>query len=140
MPSSTHFYMNFMMLQWVTHAMNLTRYVNLFKYLALVPIVGQTKAKEMSEPEDQDYYGIGSRSARWSLNLLIGLVFSSLSPLICLFTLVNFALCRLVYGYLIVYAEERKPDLGGVFFMQQLNHLMKGLVIYAALMVGVILR
>ena len=27
MPSSTHYYLNFLVLQWVTHAMNLTRYV-----------------------------------------------------------------------------------------------------------------
>lgn len=27
MPSSTHYYLNFLVLQWVTHAMNMTRYV-----------------------------------------------------------------------------------------------------------------
>ena len=27
MPTSTHYYLNFLVLQWVTHAMNLTRYM-----------------------------------------------------------------------------------------------------------------
>jgi len=140
MPSATHFYLNFMVLQWVTHSMNLTRYMNLIKYLTLRPIVGQQKAKDLSEPEDQDYYGFGSRSARWTNLLVIALVFSSLSPLIMLLALINFALCRLIYGYLVVFAETRKPDLGGAFFVQQLQHLHKGLYIYVTLMIGVLLR
>jgi len=140
MPSASHFYLNFMMLQWVTHAMNLTRYINLFKFLALQPILGKEQAKVHSEPEDQDYYGFGSRSARWTTLLVIALVFCSLSPLVSLLAFVNFAVCRLVYGYLLVFAEERKPDTGGVFFAQQLEHLMKALFVYAALMVGVLLR
>lgn len=140
LPSATHFYLNFMVLQWVTHAMNLTRYINLFKYLALLPILGQTQAKGLSEPEDQDYYGFGSRSARWAIMTSIAIVFCSLSPLISILTFANFALCRLVYGYLITYAEEKKPDLGGIFFVQQLEHLLKGLSLYVALMIGVLLR
>uniref|UniRef100_A0A7S4VV24 CSC1/OSCA1-like 7TM region domain-containing protein n=2 Tax=Alexandrium monilatum TaxID=311494 RepID=A0A7S4VV24_9DINO len=140
MPSATHFYLNFMVMQWVTHAMNLTRYINLVKYLAFLPILGEHRAKELSEPEDQDYYGFGSRGARWTMNVVIVLVFCQLSPLIALLGLGNFLICRLVYGYLMVYAEGHKPDLGGVFFVQQLVHLQKSIFIYSALMVGVLLR
>lgn len=35
LPFSTHFYMNFIVLQWLTHAMNLLRYVNLSKFTTL---------------------------------------------------------------------------------------------------------
>lgn len=140
MPSATHFYLNFMVLQWVTQALDLTRYMNLFKYLALKPIFGEQGAKERSEPEDQDFYGIGSRSARWTIWLIISLVFCQLSPLISILALVNAGICRLVYGYLLVFGERRKPDLGGVFFVQQLEHVRKGLLIYLVLMIGVLLR
>lgn len=140
MPSASHFYLNFMVLQWVTHSMNITRYMNLIKYLAMRPIVGARRAKELCEPEDQDYYGLGSRSARWTIMLTIALVFCTLSPLISILTLINFALCRLIYGYLVVYAEHQKPDLGGVFFVQQMKHLQTGLFIYVTLMIGMLAR
>jgi len=140
MPMATHFYLNFMVMQWVTHAMNLTRYMNLAKFVAFLPVLGERSAKELSEPEDQDYYGFGSRSARWTVNMVIVLVFCQVSPLISLLGLVCFLITRLVYGYLLVYAEDPKPDLGGVFFVQQLVHLQKGLFIYLALMIGVLLR
>jgi len=138
LPKASHFYLNFMVMQWVTHAMNLTRYVNLIKFLMLRMIYGATTAKEMSEPEDQDFYGIGSRSARWAVNLIIGLVFSSICPLICLLVCLNFLICRLVYGYLLVFAETPKVDLGGDFFVRMLLHVQHGLVIYVALMVGLL--
>merc|ERR1719502_220810 len=93
-------------------------------------------AKKMSEPEDQDYYGIGSRSARFSINLVIGIVFSTLSPIIAMLTFINFALCRVFYGYMIVFAEEKKADLGGVFFVSQLKNTIVGTLIYNILMIG----
>merc|ERR1719263_332494 len=113
LPLASHFYLNFMVMQWVTHAMNLTRYVNLIKFLMLRMVCDSRSAKNLSEPEDQDYYGIGSRSARWTINLVIGIVFSSLCPLINVLCFVNFALTRLIYGYLIPFAETKKADLGG---------------------------
>mmetsp|Transcript_34794 Transcript_34794/g.63350 ORF Transcript_34794/g.63350 Transcript_34794/m.63350 type:complete len:761 (+) Transcript_34794:77-2359(+) len=140
LPKASHFYLNFMVMQWVTHAMNLTRYINLVKFLMLRMLYGDKDAKKLSEPEDQDYYGVGSRSARWAVNLVIGLVFSSISPLICLLCCMNFLICRLVYGYLLVYAEIPKVDLGGEFFVRMLIHVQHGLVIYVALMVGVLYK
>ena len=35
-------------------------------------------------------------------------------------------------GYLLVYSETTKPDLGGEFWCLQLQHLQKGLFLYAA--------
>jgi hypothetical protein len=139
MPDATHFYMDFFMLQWVAEAINFMRHVPLAKFL-LWRAMGHDseKAKELAEPEDQDYYGIGSRSARFTINMLVAIIFSTLSPLMCLFALVLMAVCRLFYGYLIVFAETKKPDLGGVFFYTQLQHLMVGVGIYNVLMIGVL--
>ncbi|CAE7949868.1 RSN1, partial [Symbiodinium sp. KB8] len=33
LPKATHFYMNFLVVQWSTHVINLLRYVNLAKFL-----------------------------------------------------------------------------------------------------------
>merc|ERR1719235_917522 len=118
--------------------MNLTRYVILFKFLSFRKFYDEEEAREMSEPEDQDYYGIGSRSARFTINMVIALVYGTLSPPIGILALINFLVCRLVYGYLIPFAETKKADTGGAFFVAQLKHLFVGLGIYSVMMTGVL--
>jgi len=138
MPSATHFYCNFIVLQWFSHAMNITRYIPLIKFLIFRRMYSEKEAADMAEPEDQDYYGIGSRSARHVINLLIGIIFCTLCPPITVLVWMNFILCRVVYGYLIIFAETKKPDLGGEFWVTKLKHVYVGLVIYVALMAGVL--
>merc|ERR1719335_1372295 len=130
--------MNFLVLQWVTHAMILMRYVPLSKFKAWSVLFPEEEAREMSEPEDQDYYGLGSRSARFTINLVIGIVYGTLSPPINLLVFINFAVCRLLYGYLIPFAETKKADLGGPFWVAQLEHLFIGNIIYCICMIGVL--
>jgi len=138
MPHATHFYMNFLVLQWTTHAMILLRYVPLSKFLGFRNLYEEEEARAKAEPEDQDYYGLGSRSARFTINMVIGIVYSTLSPTVALLAWTNFACCRLFYGYLIPFAETKKPDLGGVFWVTKLEHVFIGNVIYCILMTGVL--
>jgi len=140
LPGATHFYLNFIVMQWATHGIVMTRYMVLFKFIGLRALMGKRRAVELAEPEDQDYYGIGSRSARWSATLLIGIIFSTLSPMIAGLTFINFVLCRICYGYLLVFAETRKPDSGGLFFVNGLMHVQYGVMIYVVLMIGVMAR
>jgi hypothetical protein len=138
MPAATHFYMNYVVLQWGTHALNLVRYVMLGKFLIAQRLYEDEKAREMSEPEDQDYYGIGSRSARFTINMCIGIIYGTLSPPIPVLTYINFWLCRVIYGYLMPFAENKKEDLGGAFYVNSLHHLFVGNIIYVVLMSGVL--
>lgn len=140
MPSATHFYLNYLCLQCVTHAQSLLRTAQLGKFLALRAILEEDRAKELAEPEDQDYNGIGSRSARFAFLLVLVLVFCTLSPLITGLGYINFFIIRTVYGYLLVFAETKKPDLGGVFWYTQLKHVQQGLLVYIILMTGVLLE
>eukprot|EP00416_Gambierdiscus_australes_P025159 CAMPEP_0171079748 /NCGR_PEP_ID=MMETSP0766_2-20121228/15448_1 /TAXON_ID=439317 /ORGANISM="Gambierdiscus australes, Strain CAWD 149" /LENGTH=421 /DNA_ID=CAMNT_0011536959 /DNA_START=15 /DNA_END=1281 /DNA_ORIENTATION=+ len=140
LPQATHFYLNYMVMQWVVHAMNLTRYIQLAKFLLYRAAVGKIRAVQLAEPEDQDYYGLGARSARWSLDLVLAQVFCSITPLMTLVTFLNFLITRVFYGYLVVFAETRKPDMGGPFFMKQMFHVQFGLLIYVLLMMGVFAR
>jgi len=116
--------------------MNMTRYVPVLKYLFFRCFYNEKDAKLASEPEDQDYYGIGSRGARWMNSMVIGLVFCQIQPLILIVVVAHFAVCKFVYGYLIVFAESRKSDIGGHIFQHQLRHLEFGLVTYILLMTG----
>merc|ERR1740116_789845 len=141
MPYATHFYMNFLVLAWATHAMGMMRYVPLAKFKMAMKIFGNEEdAKRVAEPEDQDYYGIGGRSARWAIFMTIGIVYGTLSPPINVLTFINFAVSRIAYGYLMVFAETRKADLGGVFFVKKMEQMMVALIIYGILMTGVLMQ
>eukprot|EP00932_Pfiesteria_piscicida_P003363 SRR837773.13278.p1 GENE.SRR837773.13278~~SRR837773.13278.p1 ORF type:complete len:159 (-),score=20.95 SRR837773.13278:702-1178(-) len=50
MPSSTHFYLEYLLVQWGVQALNITRYLNLVKYLALRQLYDPREAKQLSEP------------------------------------------------------------------------------------------
>mmetsp|Transcript_9819 Transcript_9819/g.18248 ORF Transcript_9819/g.18248 Transcript_9819/m.18248 type:complete len:827 (+) Transcript_9819:152-2632(+) len=139
LPTATHFYMNYLVLQWATHFTNLCRTSNLGKYIFNKKVMGYPHPKELSEPEDQDYYGIGSRSARFSINMCIGIVYGTMSPPITVLCFLNFAVCRLVYGYLLPFAEIKKNDLGGNFFVHQLHETYVGNGLYCIAMTGVLL-
>jgi hypothetical protein len=140
MPTATHFYLKYCILQPVTHGMNLTRYVYVGKFIFFTKIVDEDRARELSEPEDQDYYGMGSRSARFTLMLVIGLVFGTICPLMHIVVLLNFLACRLIYGYLIPFHESRKVDLGGAHWAMQMLHTHHGLLIYIVLMTGILVQ
>jgi len=140
LPLASHFYLNYLPLQWVTHAQNMLRLANLFKFKAFSATLGKAVAVKKAEPEDQDYYGLGSRSARFTFMLVLTLTFCTLSPLITMLGFVNFWVCRKCYGYLCVFCETKKPDLGGFFYVSQLHHVSEGLFIYIILMTGVLLE
>lgn len=137
MPSCTHYYMNYVAMQSYVHAMVLTRYVPLTKYRIHSRTHDEQEAKDMAEPEDQDYYGMGSRTARWSTMLCIGVVYGTLSPPVSLLSLMLFFWIRLVYGYMFNWAETKKSDLGGIFFVRALHNTWTSLHIYLILMIGV---
>lgn len=138
MPKATQFYMDFLMLQWGEHAMNFLRLIPLAKFLIYKHFYDEVDAKKMSEPEDQDFFGIGSRSARFTISLLMGIIFCTLSPITPIMASILFGFMRIFYGYLVVFAEVKKPDLGGVFFNTQLKHILLGVGIYNVLMISVL--
>lgn len=139
MPTASHFYLNLYPTQWATQSMEFMRYIPLGKFHAFKRLLGdELKAHDKAEPEDQDYYGKGSRSARLTIFLVIATTFCTLSPLMCLLAYIHFYLCRLFYGFMFVWAEIPKPDLGGAFWHSQLKHVQQGMFIYIVLMSGVL--
>mmetsp|Transcript_70658 Transcript_70658/g.153451 ORF Transcript_70658/g.153451 Transcript_70658/m.153451 type:complete len:835 (+) Transcript_70658:103-2607(+) len=139
-PLASHFYLNYIPMQWALHGMDLMRYVILMKFMAFRTIMEEEVARAKSEPEDQDFYGMGSRSARFTLEAVVCIVFSTLSPLITVLGFLNFVIRRIVFGYLIAFAESRKPDLGGAFWVSKLHHVQVGMYFYIMLMTGVLLK
>jgi len=138
---TTHFFLNIFVLQWTTLGLEFTRYVQLIKYFLWKKICATAQeASDYSEPEDQDYYGIGARNARCASIFVIGVAFVSLCPLISLLALISFVLIRIFLGYQVVYAETRKPDIGGHFWVTSLKQCHYGLLIYVLCMTGVLIE
>jgi len=143
MPLATHFYLNYMMLQPFTHGMNLCRYMSGFHYFRRTRIGGMMPedARFIGEPEAQCYYGIGSRSARFALMLLMGITFGTICPLMYPIVWWTFLSMRTVYGYLIPCAEGVKTnDSGGLHFQEQLLSIQHHLWWYMILMIGILMH
>jgi len=132
------FYILYIPANTVTHATQLLRVVNLLKFLWYKRSNSEEEARELSEPEDQDYYGIGSRSARLSLIMVITLTYCTIETCIGFVAFLDFLVCRVVYGYLMVFAESRKPDSGGTIWISQLKQVQLGLFLYVSLQTSII--
>mmetsp|Transcript_41601 Transcript_41601/g.66054 ORF Transcript_41601/g.66054 Transcript_41601/m.66054 type:complete len:1038 (-) Transcript_41601:17-3130(-) len=141
LPESSHYYLNFVVFQCMAPIISLTRFPTLIKF-GLHKLKGDKSedAHKHSEPEDQHFSGIGSRSARLTLIMVVTLSFCTLSPLIVILGIFNFGFCRIAYGYLVSYAETPKPEIGGAFFATQMKHTQAGLVFYVILMSGVLFQ
>ena len=73
-----------------------------------------------------------------AVSFVLGLLFSSVAPLLSIFAMLDLILGRLIYGYLVIHAETRKPDLGGEFWVSQVHFAELALGLYCILMIGVL--
>lgn len=120
LPLATCFFFNFMLLQWSSHAITLTRFQNLLRFWRLQKQFDEDDAIFWSE-QDEGYNGMGGRTARLNIQLGLVMVWGVCSPLLYVLGIVNFAISWLFQGYLMFYAERRKPDTGGYFWDVQLK-------------------
>eukprot|EP00434_Breviolum_minutum_P014494 symbB.v1.2.012780.t1/scaffold859.1/size157342/5 len=138
LPNASHYYMTYLVLQWSRRAMEMLRYMPLSKFLLFRAIFSPEEAKEMAEPEDQDSFGFGARNVNLAVSVVLGLVFCSMSPIVTLLAMCDLILARMTYGYLTIFAETKKPDLGGVFWVTQIQFIQVAMALYCLFMVGVL--
>lgn len=140
LPYASHFYVNYIVFGWIALAFEMTRLMNVLKYIVYRVLYGLDclLAKTLSETEDETAYGMGARITLASFNTVIALVFCQVCPLICCIAFIYFFLGRIVYGCLLFRTEGKKPDLGGAFWVTAMRQLYFGLTIYATMMTGVI--
>lgn len=141
LPGFSNFYINYILLSCFLQVFDLLRTMNLAKYLFWRGRnADPDEARDLSEPEDQDSDGMGSRMAKVAIHLVVCTVFASCCPVILLVAWLYFALGRYTYGFLVIFAETKKPDMGGAFWVKSLRHLFLGVLIYILLMVGLLSR
>jgi hypothetical protein len=139
MPTTSHFYLHYVILEWLGVAIEQLRFSNLLKYLAYRAMkTPEAEAKRKSEPEDEASFGMGSRFAKATTYTTIVLCFCTCCPLINLFAWVYFRLGSHTYTYLLCEAETKKPDLGGLFWVQAMKQTLFGLILFVVLMVGIL--
>jgi hypothetical protein len=138
LPNCTHYYMNYLGMQWFSMALQLTRYFQVLKYGIFCHQHEEETAWNLAEPEDQDYYGIGARTARFCTLVTIGIVFGTLSPPCSVLAWMTMIWIRTLFGYQFTFNEVRKPDLGGAFAARALHNTYCALHIYFVLMCGVL--
>jgi len=141
LPSSSNFYIAYVVLGWFTVLMSLLRPANLAKYLVFKwSGLSPQDARKQSEPEDQDSDGMGARMAKATVMMTIALVFCTCSPTIPMAALVYFMIGARVSRWQVLYAETKKPDLGGTFWVLALKHIFASLGIYVLLMCAIMLK
>merc|ERR1719316_2095055 len=74
--------------------------------------------------------------ARWTLYASIGLLYSTIAPLIMPIVLLTFCAAILVYKYKMLYMERQGWDGGGLHWHTAVEHLKIGLLIYQLTMLG----
>lgn len=132
LPSASHFYVDYMVFGWSEVAFELLRIMPICRFL-FYKHLRMTDLRDLSEPESEDYYGLGARMARATFMLTMGLTFSSSLPIINLGAWVYFTFGGNIYRWLLVYTETKKPDWGGRSWMLALRHIFVSLGIFILL-------
>lgn len=132
---SSYIFVCYLITRWAFHFLDLTRYWQLLKYVFYWCWYGDTQvAKGLCEPENPGTHGIGARSASFTTTLIFTLCYCTVNPIVIVFGMIDFGLCRVIYGYLTTFAERHKPDSGGSFYVAQLKHTQYGLFLYVVVM------
>lgn len=138
LPTASNFYLSYAVLGWWGTMIYLLRPIALAKYSAFRTVTGKDDAVARAQDEHPAFFGTGVRMTKASTMTTVTLVFCMLSPLICFFSLVFFIISRAVYGYLLLRAEEKRPDLGGAYWVKALDQVFFGLFLFVVVMVGIL--
>jgi len=143
LPDCSHFYLNYVAIGCMGLAVGCLRLGALLEYAGrrLMGLEPQ-KARELAEVLSAKAVdnGTGTRMSRASFMATVALVFSTSAPLIMPIAWVYFYIGEHTFRYLVVYGENRQPDLGGAFWLTAVQSLIAALVLFVMLMVGILSR
>jgi len=142
LPGASHFYIDYLVLDWFTTAWQIVRHGNLLAYwfYRVFRSMKPEVAKQYSEPENQAFFGMGARMGHGVVIATVALVLCACSPVITLLAWVSFTVGRAIYGYLQVFVEPKKPDTGGLFWIEALKQVFLALLLYVFLMIGILIK
>eukprot|EP00928_Gymnodinium_smaydae_P004242 TRINITY_DN11468_c0_g2_i1.p1 TRINITY_DN11468_c0_g2~~TRINITY_DN11468_c0_g2_i1.p1 ORF type:complete len:862 (-),score=145.20 TRINITY_DN11468_c0_g2_i1:76-2661(-) len=140
LPGASHFYIQYVALDWFSTTFQLMRHGVVFNYWLNRLFRGMESdvAKSAAEPESQSFFGMGARVGHGVLLTTIAFVLCTCSPVINVFALVSMTVGRIVYSFLLVTVETKKADTGGLFWVEALKQIYFAIFLYIVLMTAIL--
>jgi len=134
LPSASNFYLSYTVMGTVGALVYLLRPIAVMKYTAFRAVLDQDASIKRAQDEHPAFFGTGVRMTKATTMITVVLVYGFCQPIICFFALGYFCVCRQVYDFLLVNAEDKKPDLGGEFWVKALDQTFFGLFLFITVM------
>jgi hypothetical protein len=139
LPQGANFFLNFILFNSCTHAMELAQLgTQLFgRLLALIPFISPTPRifVRKSIPWSFPYYYYYPNHI---LIFVIVLTYSIIQPLILLFGLMYFTVALVVFKHQFAYAYIRRYEANGLYYRRMVRYTTDGLLIFQLTMVGLL--
>ncbi|KAI8575369.1 hypothetical protein K450DRAFT_215831 [Umbelopsis ramanniana AG] len=139
LPQGANFFLNFIMFNSCSHAMELAQLgTQLFgRLLILIPCISPTPRvfQRLSSPWSFPYYYYYPNHI---LIFVIVLTYSIIQPLILLFGLFYFGIALVVFKHQFAYAYIRRYESNGRYYRRMVRYTTDGLLIFQLTMVGLL--
>jgi len=137
-PQSTNFLLNLVVTSWLSLTVFICRPIVLLRYTLSRAMFDSEDAAVRNQNEHPAFFGTGVRMCKATIIMSLMIIFCLICPLMCLVVLAYFIIGRNVWRYLLLKAEQKRADTGGVYWVQSLKQLWMSLFI-AIVVNGVIL-
>ena len=136
-PTSSNYFFSYILLQALsTSAGVLVQVASLLAWFILAPIFDSTARQKWKRQVDLPSIQWGSFFPVYTNFACIGLIYSTIAPLMLVFLLITFSLFWFVYRFQTLYISKFKQDTGGLLFPQAVNQLFVGLYVMEVCLIG----
>ena len=136
-PSASNYFFSYILLQALsTSAAVLLQLVGLLGWFILAPLLDSTAREKWKRQVNLPEVRWGTFFPLYTNFACIGLIYSTIAPLMLLFLIVTFGLFWFVYRYQTLYITKFALDTGGLLFPQAVNQLFTGLYVMEIALIG----
>lgn len=132
LPKVSNFYVSYLILQLAVLAFRLLFVFSLYEWWA------NNKSENLTEKLRVPLETWGVKYARWTIILVIALVYSSIAPIVLPLAFCVFALGYAVHSYEIVFVSEAPFEVGGLNLPVATHHVQIGLAVHQFLMIALL--
>lgn len=137
LPKAANYFFSYLMVQALSiSASNLLQVAALAMWFLLGPILDSTARAKWRRQTTLARVQWGSFFPPFTNFAVIGIIYSTIAPLILVFMLIIFALFWVVYRYNVLYVYQFRNDTGGLLFPTAVNQLFVGLYVMELCLVG----
>lgn len=133
LPRVSNFYISYLILQLAILSFRLLYIYSL--YVRSVSKKSQSTTEQLRMPLES----WGVKYARWTIILVIALVYSTITPIVLPLAVCVFALGYAVHSYEIVYVTEAPFDIGGLHLPLATSHVQVGLAVHQFVMTALLI-